>query len=315
MADAIERLAEKAKALVGNWPSYAALGSFVLYVLGYLTLRFHLTAFGVGTDLVVLDERYVFSGTKFLVYLVSCVPIAALLSLVLIAIALVIIAVGYLPYRLLAASKQAKIGARFRMATRRIKEWWSVPGRLALAGIVVSVAFIQFVMRQCFLFSNLLLAQSLPEPRWLGSLLLGTEELRTLYFTGLVIATGATAGLLFGAKSRKNQTSVSRSLVGLLALLVVIQSLLLPINYGVLIMDKVLPRVATLGGLEPLKGGQEAWLVWEGNEGAHYLVQTEESNGNVRRLVTLPRKDVTRTEITRYDSILRCIFLEGGCSE
>jgi hypothetical protein len=315
MADAVEQLAEKAKALVGNWPTYTALGSFALYVLGYLTLRYHLTALGVGTDLAVLDERYVFSGAKFLVYLVSCVPIVVLLSLMLIAIALVITAVGYLPYRLMAASVQANVGKRVRAATRRIQGWWDVPGRLALAGIVVSVALIQFVMRQCFLFSNLLLAQGLPEPHWLGSLLLGAEELRTLYFTGLVIGTAAAAGLLFGARSRKTQTSMSRFLIGLLALLVVIQSLLLPVNYGMLIADKILPRVTTLGGQEPLKDGQQAWLVWEGNEGAHYLVQTLGPNGEARKLVTLPRKDVTRTEIVKYDSILQCIFSEGGCSE
>jgi hypothetical protein len=108
---------------------------------------------------------------------------------------------------------------------------------------------------------------------------------------------------------------MSRFLIGLLALLVVIQSLLLPVNYGMLIADKILPRVTTLGGQEPLKDGQQAWLVWEGNEGAHYLVQTLGPNGGGRKLVTLPRKDVTRTEIVRYDSILQCIFSEGGCSE
>ena len=34
---------------------------------------------------------------------------------------------------------------------------------------------IQLVMRQCFLFSNLLLAPSLPEPEWLQCLLLATR--------------------------------------------------------------------------------------------------------------------------------------------
>ena len=40
--------------------------------------------------------------------------------------------------------------------------WLMKPGRLTLAGIVFCVAVIQLVMRQCFLFSDLLLARSLP---------------------------------------------------------------------------------------------------------------------------------------------------------
>jgi hypothetical protein len=315
MADTVEQLAEKAKALIGNWPAYAAVGSFAFYVMGYLTLRFHLTALGVGTDLAVIDERYVFSGAKFLVYLLTSIPIAVLLALVLVVVIAVIAALAYLPYRMLPAGARKSLKARFRAVIRKFLAWWYAPKRLALAGILLSMAMTQLFMRQCFSFSNLLLAKSLPEPGWLGSLLLGEEELRTLYFTGLVLGTAATAGLLFGARSQKGQTSVSRFLTGLLALLVAIQAFLLPVNYGVLIADKILPRVASLGGQEPLKEGQQAWLVWEGNEGASYLVRTSELGGNSRRLVTLPRKDVTRTEIIRYDQILHCIFLEGVCSE
>jgi hypothetical protein len=46
---------EKGKKVEGAWAAFAAIGSFILYFLGYLTLRFHLTAFGVSTDLAVLD--------------------------------------------------------------------------------------------------------------------------------------------------------------------------------------------------------------------------------------------------------------------
>jgi len=46
---------EKGKKVEGAWAALAAIGSFILYFLGYLTLRFHLTAFGVSTDLAVLD--------------------------------------------------------------------------------------------------------------------------------------------------------------------------------------------------------------------------------------------------------------------
>ena len=66
VADLWQDLGDKVKGLAGTWTAYTALGSFTVYLLGYLTLRFHLTALGVGTDLAVLDERYLFAGAKFL---------------------------------------------------------------------------------------------------------------------------------------------------------------------------------------------------------------------------------------------------------
>ena len=95
-------VAEKLKSLGGNWASYSVLGSFLLYVLGYLTIRFYLTAFGIAIDLAVLDERYVFAGAKFLVYVVSAVSTVVMLWLL-------IGAVGYLPYRLVTRNRRADV--------------------------------------------------------------------------------------------------------------------------------------------------------------------------------------------------------------
>lgn len=288
MADTIEPLAGKLKELAGSWASYTALGSFALYVVGYLSLRFHLTALGIGTDLAVLDERYLFTGAKFLVYFLSSIPIVVPITLV-----------GWLLARL--------ISARIREKTRA---WLSHPARLALAGIAISVVMIQLVMRQCFEFSNLLLAAVQPAA-WQWQVMLSCEELaRMCFFSALVEGVVVTGILLLAARNHMEQTPRSRFLTGLLAVLVAIQFLLLPVNYGVMIIDKILPKVADLGGVEQLKEGQEAWLVWEGKEGVTWLVR----GGEQQKLVTLPQKEVKKTEIVRYDSILRRIFA-GGCSE
>jgi hypothetical protein len=74
MADMLTELNERIKALGGDWTKYTVVGSFLLYMVGYLAVRFHLTAIGIGTDLAVLDERYLFTGARFLVYLVAAVP-------------------------------------------------------------------------------------------------------------------------------------------------------------------------------------------------------------------------------------------------
>ena len=332
-------LGERAKALVGSWPSYAALGSFALYLLGYLALRFHLTVLGVGTDLSVIDERYLFAGTKFLIYLVTTVPIVIVLGLVLLAAVVLVAAVLYLSYRLLCLAARGKIP---RLKWRGPRSWVmsASPAALSIAGIAVSLLLIQLVMRHCFHFSNLLLADSLHEPDWIGALFAdsdggllrsillseGGNLPQSLYFSGLVAGLALSAGLLSAAWSRRKlvltadpdgknpQTREPRVLMMLLLFLVAVQFLLLPVNYGVLIMDKVLPRVSDLGGLEQLTEGQQAWLVWEGNEGMTYLVRSSEGTGNRRKLVTLSRKDVKRTEIVRYDPILRCLFVDQGCS-
>ena len=309
MADTWTELSEKLKGLAGSWPGYVALGSFVLYVLGYLSLRFHLTALGIGTDLNVIDERYVFAGAKFLVYFVSCVPILVLLILAL-------TAVVYFPYRILPKGLRGKLKHIPVRLWRRIGPWWSNPRRLALIGIVLSVILIQFVMRKSFLFSNLLLSPYLSGPCWLRRLLLDDEgAFQALYFSGLEAGVAMAAALFVAARRQAEQTSLSKFLSIILGSLLAIQFLFLPINYGILVSDKTLPRVTDLGGQGEVTSEQEAWLVWEGQEGVTYLVRNKAATNEQRKLVTLPRKDVKKTEVTTYDPILRILFSGEVCGD
>lgn len=295
-------LGETIKEFVAPLAACVSLGSVVLYLPGYLALRFHLTTFGIGTDLAVLDERYLFAGAKFLVYLVSSVPTIALVVLVL---AAVVGLPGWLVSRV--------IGARGRQAVGRwwanTLAWWRVPTRLVLLGVILAVGLIQFVMRQCFVLSNLLLAPKLPEPAWLGTLLLArTEGLLDLYFAGLVAGTVITGALALISWYQKDHTAWSVLLTGLLAFFVSVQVLLLPVNYGILIADKTIPRVSSLGGQEALGASENVWLVWEGKESVTYLTRSRAGNKENRKLVTLPRGQVQRTELTAYDPILRVLF-------
>ena len=83
-----------------------------------------------------------------------------------------------------------------------------------------------------------------------------------------------------------------------------VKSLLLPINYGVLIVDKALPRVTAVGE-RPMTGGDEAWLVWEGKDGATYLIR---DRNRTRSLLTL-RGEIKQTEIVGFDRILPTLFM------
>jgi len=287
VAGLLEEVNERLKSLAGDWSKYSIVGSFLLYVAGYLALRFHLTAIGIGTDLAVLDERYLFTGARFLVYLVSAVPTIVLLSLP-------VAAAVWGVRRALPERVQSAAGA-----------WIMRPTRLSLMGILFALAMIQLVMRQCFFFSNLLLARSLPaEPAWLVQLTLD-DRLMPLYFSGLVAGCAISLAILVAIRGLPVRGGMDAFARGLLVFLAAVQVLLLPINYGVLIVDKSLARVAALGD-KPLGQGEEAWLVWEGKEGVTYLVRSQDRKR--RAFLTLPRGDVKKTEIIGFDRILPVLF-------
>ena len=119
-----------------------------------------------------------------------------------------------------------------------------------------------------------------------------------LYFTGLVAGCVVSLATLWALRGSPVQGTMDVFARGLLAFLAAVQVLLLPINYGYLIADKSLARVASLGN-KPLEEREDAWLVWEGKEGVTFLVQNQEKKR--RALVTLPRDDVKKTEIIGFD--------------
>lgn len=304
MSEQLAGLPQRAKAVASGFAAYSAFGSFALYVLGYLALRFHLTVLGVGTDLSVLDERYLFAGARFLVYVGSTLPIAILVAAFLCA-----------PLRLLPASARRALAARWQRAL-------AAPTSLAWLGAALALLVIQLVMRQCFVFADMLVGHGVPTecPGWLRSLFLDGKEVMPLYFSGLLLAILLTAAL-WGVSAPpafppEPQMGMPRSRAthfgrGLLGLLVAIEALLLPVNFGVLVLDKSVPRVGAVGA-SPLADGDQAWLVWEGKEAMTYFVTR---NAGGRSLVTVPRADVKRTEITAYDRLPALLELRAERAE
>jgi len=271
----LDELAEGAKKLSSSWASYSALGSFALYVCGYLVLRFHLTTLGIATDLAVVDERYLFTGARFLVYLATSVPKIVLVAL---------------PF-----------AVAIRLIGSRARSWISQPSRLLVFSILFSVLTIQLVMVQCFFLRNLLLAHQLPsQPSWLVALLLD-ENLCTLYFAGLVASCLVTIGILIATRSAQ----LPALSFGVALFLAGVQVLLLPVNYGVLIVDKTLPRVTRIGN-DPLTSGQTAWLAWEGKDHMTFLVR-EDSKDQRSLLTVTDRKSSASRSSASIQSCQRCL--------
>jgi hypothetical protein len=290
MAKLWKDFTEQLGSLAGKWSAYAALGSFLLYLLGYLTLRFQLSMYGVATDLDIFDEKYLFAGCRFLVYLVSSVPN-------ILVIVLVLAAIGYVPYRLVPVSVKVRL-------KRWVSDWCATPIRLPLLGVVLGVALIQFVLRKCFTFGNVLLGKELPD-EWITSVLLASDGQLSLYFSGLVAGTLLTVAILLYIWRRGTATtSVSQLFVGILAFLVGVEFLLLAVNYGVLISTQQLPRVGGLSGDEKAAEKQREWLVWDSKDAITYFIRDPEDQ---RMLLTIPRKDA-RVEIVAYDDIFCVLF-------
>ena len=314
--------------LIGSWASYVALGSFLLYLFGYLSLRFHLTALGIATDLTVIDQRYFYAGAKFLVYILLYIPVIVLLMLVVLVLLIVPLSIAaglvILYRRIRKRSNSQEKAPRNGPIEKQVRTWLRKPWMVALLGILAAEVSIQFLMRQCLALNGALLNPSVASGRWVGTLLKGeTDVWEVFYFSAIVACTIvvggllltalrlrkdlATEALLHGDEVKNTGTSI---LISLLAVLFAIQVLLLPVNHGVLIVDKVFPRVKDLGGAEKLSENQLAWLVWEGTDGVTYLVEDrgrwDESTQKwlrVRSMVTLPRKDVRRTEVIANDTI------------
>lgn len=290
MAELWNDLTKKLGNLVGKWTAYTAFGSFLLYLLGYLTLRFQLSAYGVTTNLDIFDEKYLFAGCRFLVYLVTSVPNILIIILIL-------TAVGYLPYKLVPVSFKDRL-------KRWASAWGATPVRMPLLGVVLGVALIQFVLRKCFAFGNLLLAKRLPH-EWVSSVLLASDGKLSLYFSGLVAGTLLTGAILLYVLRRGTATTAaSQFFVAILIFLVAVEFLLLPVNYGVLISTQQLPRLAELDAAEKAAAGERNWMVWDTKDAVTYLVC---DSNDQRMLVTTPRKD-GKVRIVAYDRIFWMLF-------
>jgi len=293
MAEPSNNLVEKLGGIAGKWSAFTALGSFFLYLLGYLTLRFQLSTYGVATNLDLLDEKYLFAGCRCLVNMVSSVPNVLILFLVLLAIA-------YVPYKLIPASIKDRV-------SHWAAEWAAKPLRLPLLGTILAVAFIQFVLRRCFPFGNVLLQKQLPD-EWISSVLLSSDGWLTLYFSGLVAGTLLTGGLFWYVLRRGTATTaIAKLFLAVFGFLVAVEFLLLPVNYGVLISTQQLPRVSELSGDEKLQDGERGWVVSDTKDAFTYFIL---GAGDKRTLLTIPRKE-TKVKIIAYDDIY-CVLFSAG---
>jgi len=275
---------------LGETTRMAGAISLLLYVTGYLIVRFHLTTLGLGVDLSVIDERYLFAGARFVIYLLTVIPSLLLLGLFLAPLLLLLAVVARQVMRSLGQRPQKWLIALGS------NPWW-----LTIVGVVIGVLSIQLVMKNCLDLNNILLKD--PAPGNCGPLgwLLESEEYIPYFFMGLLLLTGVTALSVIRLYALAGLSAALVAARRVLLLILGIQLMLLPVNYGVLVVDKKLPRIKPPPELQ-LASGAPAWLAWEGREGLTVLVET--STGPQRELVTLKRERLEAPiRIRSYDSV------------
>lgn len=297
LKELFDKLKNSANSLMVN----TSLVSMILYILGYLSIRFHLTALGIGTDLTIVDERYLFTGARFVIFLISTIP--SLLFLLIIAGSII-----YVPLIILPGSLKQPVFAWLTKSWLAFKTWWAQNDRLLIAAIILAVLEIQFLMRQSFFISNLLVAKDYSViPEFLRQLLLEeNSHLLTLFFmllTGFWVISCCLYALSLKITRKTPQTKI---LQGLMGFMVILQFLLLPVNYGSLYVDKTMPRVSNLSSNKDLGAGEQAWLVWEGNKGNTYLIWNSLTKSRV--LILIPKSEIKTVEITAYDPLLSMII-------
>jgi hypothetical protein len=268
------RLFEKVKGVGASWSFYTALGSFFLYFLGYLVLRFQLSTWGIATDLAVLDERYFFAGARFLVYLVTSTVNALLLT--------------------------SPLFVAWWLLNRSLHfQHWRKSVNHALVGVIFAILFIQLIERKCFQFMNsILIQEQLEGDDWLKAVLLdGSSKYESLFFVMLVVGVAISVWLLLEARSSLTRRPAVEAL---LIFLIAVEFLLLPVNYGIIVSTRELPKVSQFAPAE-------AWLVWEGKDKTTFLVLEKD-----RKLVSVPNADVKKLELTGVSQIYRRLFLENS---
>jgi hypothetical protein len=295
VANPLSTLTEKLGDALGKWTSVAAVGTFLLYLFGYLALRSQLSTYGVVTNLDAFDQRYLLAGNRFLVYLVSTAPHVFVFAFIGYGIA----SIAYLPFRLLPSSLRTRLGAWMTALTQRAV---FVP----LFGSLAALALIETVMRKCWIFGNLLFAEQLPRYDWLDDLLLADEGAKTLFFSGLVAGVLLT-GLIWQRAIQVMDAArpLSRLLTALLTFFWAVEILLLSVNYGVLIETPYLPRVEN-SSLPARPPGERLWLVWDTKEADVYFALGADGR---RALVSVPGHNAT-IEVTGFDPIFCIVFAD-----
>lgn len=297
-----ESFLDNVNKVLKNVTIYSTAATLFLYIFGYISLRFRLTFLGTGTDLSVIDERYLFEGARFSLYILTSIPVALLIILFI-----------SIPFFIIKWTFKKSFGARLTSVQEKLKKWYRqkiTRDKLIFIGIIFSTLSIQLVMRQSLYFNNLLLRENLPEPALLHKILLSSNDaIRISYIIILQLLILLSAYIFYLTIKYYNPQRVKLNFMQVIfGLLIIIQIIFLPVNYGILIGTNLMAKVNVHSEYFDNDLNKDAWLIWEGQEGVTFFA-LKNSNGDIQKsMVTIPKKDIKRIEIIKYDRLLNRLF-------
>ncbi|MCH7979748.1 MAG: hypothetical protein IH935_12330 [Acidobacteria bacterium] len=102
----------------------------------------------------------------------------------------------------------------------------------------------------------------------------------------------------------------SRIFVGLLLTAIGVELLVTATLGGKLsVAGSEVPKVVYLStDVEPL--GDDVWMIWESKDNYTFLVRRKIGEYGLNTLVTIPRDEMDKIEVTRYDRIFRELFVK-----
>jgi hypothetical protein len=218
-----------------------SIAGAAMYLCGYLVLRVRMNVLGIPADVSGLDERYLFAGANFIVYVVLALNRLLRIVVVLVAVAAIPLALAW--WVALNRSRRARLS----MWSKRM---WPRVGLVAALG-AIGLSFTMIGMAEPWWSDHdLLFAPQLSER---AAMIAGTDESTSWLFMEYLaasVAAGVGAAIAIRAGVRRSVLFVAFGALGL-------QLLSLPMLYGALSADTFQPKVQ-------LTDGSTGWIVWEG---------------------------------------------------
>ncbi len=282
---ALRAAADWFREIVDKWAGPAGLGSFVLYLLGYLSFRFHFSALGLPFEWNVIDERYFFAGARAAVNLAAALPLG-----------LGLLILTYLPLSWLWCRLGGDSWPFFRRASNRA---------------AVSVLFCLLALSAVFFacLDLLPLSSNAAKGTWLSGKFLAHMKAGESGWPDALLGFEIFLLGVAGALYRWSESQTLDPWPGFLrtanAGLLILMILLLPVNYGI-VTERYTGFPAQKIGEEAVGEGRHAWLVSESKEWLHYMT----AQGKARTFVSVPAAGLKRLELGPPENLIPFVLVD-----
>ena len=260
---------------------------FLIYICGYLSLRFRLLLLGAAMDFGAFSERVFYAGAMFLIY--TALTLSSVLLIVLLPALGIRLISRWLWFKRMRksahdpglATNDPGLAERTTSAISRMIR--AAPYECCLTTLVLGFAFVQFFLRKILSFQAILL-----HPSGLSGvfdfLVRACVLDKEAYYVLLLLALVLASGLFILLRKNMPNTLASKWLLRILFFGICVQAAFIPIHHGGLVVAQSFSRLMRIKG-EALPAGKKAWLIWEGETFLSILLKDSTKAGVSRKMM------------------------------